>query len=89
MRPSIPDHTSSLLRVGSSDFPPPPERRTFHDWLQELRRRTGEEITVRDFDGAARADFHRACEETPMMEPEFQHRLGRCTFSVKLPVEAR
>ena len=63
----------------------PPECRTFHGWLQEMEARTGEKITIRDFDGLDRADFQRAYYEKPMTETEFQHRLGRCTMSVKLP----
>ena len=87
LRPAL--WLSSLGRVqrsGPDDSSP--LRLTFHAWLEEMHRRTGEKITIRDFDGLDRADFQRAYNETPMTETEFQHRLGRCTMSVKLPVEA-
>ena len=68
---------------------PPRECRTFHGWLQQMEARAGEKITVRDFDGLDRADFQHAYYEKPMTETELQHRLGRCTMSVKLPAEIR
>lgn len=74
-----------MQRFGPNDRSP--LRITFHDWLEEMHRRTGEKITVRDFDGLDRADFQRAYHEAPMTETEFQRRLGRCTLSVKLPLE--
>jgi len=64
-------------------------RRTFHDWLEEMHARTGEKISIRDFDGLDRSDFERAYYEMPMSEREFQQRLGRCTITVKLPSEVR
>lgn len=84
------DEKSPVLHVApGSPGVPPPERRTFDGWLQEMEARTGEKITIRDFDGLDRADFQRAYYERPMTESEFQHRLGRCTMSVKLPAEIR
>lgn len=62
----------------------PPVRRSFHEWLQELNAKSAHKIVVRDFDGLDRANFHRSCREMPMTESEFQQKLARCTFNIKI-----
>jgi len=61
-----------------------PEQKSFHDWLEALNAKSAHKIVIRDFDGLDRGDFERAYRGAPMTERDFQHRLGRCTFNIKI-----
>ncbi len=62
----------------------PPVRKSFHDWLHELNAKSAHQIVIRDFDGLDRANFERSYRGTLMTEKEFQTKLARCSFNIKV-----
>lgn len=73
-----------VVAAGQAPSVAPPAKKSFHDWLEALNAKSTHQIIIRDFDGLDRGDFERAYRGTPMTEKEFQQRLGRCTFNIKI-----
>jgi len=57
----------------------PPVRRTFQEWLDALNSRAAHKIVIRDCDGPDRGH-----PGALMTEREFQQKLGRCTFNIRV-----
>ena len=73
-----------VVAAGQAPSVAPPPKKSFHDWLEALNAKSAHQIVIRDFDGLDRGDFERAYRGTPMTEQEFQQRLARCTFNIKV-----
>ena len=73
-----------VVAAGQAPSVAPPPKKSFHDWLETLNAKSAHKIVIRDFDGLDRGDFERSYRGTPMTEKEFQQRLSRCTFNLKV-----
>lgn len=61
-----------------------PPLKSFQDWLEDLNRKSSHQIVIRDYDGLDRSNLKKSLRATPMSEREFQKRLARCTFNIKV-----
>lgn len=82
--PEILRATPRVAAAGQDPGVAPPPLKSFQDWLDELNRKTGHKIVIRDYDGLDRTDLQKSLRATPMTEREFQRKLARCTFNIKV-----
>lgn len=73
-----------VVAAGQAPGVAPPPRKTFQQWLDDSNRKSAHQIVIRDYDGLDRGNLDKSLHGTLMTEREFQQRLARCTFNIKV-----